>query len=94
MSELAQLTIAKNIATNGRTFCVLLCAISLAVYLDRRDDYSRLLAVFSALPIGLGYLKEWVLIVNGLQPTFWSRTLGVLVVAIPIITTIRLILLV
>lgn len=94
MTELERLTIAKNIATNGRTFCALLCAICIAVYLDRRDDFSRLLALSAALPIGLGYLKEWIMILNGMRHGFWSRTLGILIVAFPVITTIRLLLLV
>ncbi|CAA2140471.1 hypothetical protein [Hyphomicrobium sp. ghe19] len=58
MSELERLTILKNIATNGRTFCVLLCAICLAVYLDKRDGSYVWLAIIAAWPIAVSYVLE------------------------------------
>jgi hypothetical protein len=58
MNELDRVTILKNIATNGRTFCVLLCAICLAVYLDKREPSQISLAIMAAWPIGASYIAE------------------------------------
>lgn len=58
MTEAERIVVAKNIATNGRTFCVLLFVACLAVYLNTFDLHFLRLAVVSALPIGLLSLVE------------------------------------
>lgn len=87
MSELERLTILKNIAANGRTFCVLLCAICIAVYLDKRDAFHIALAITAAWPIGMSYIAETIYAVGSKSKSiplivFAGNALCVLVVVV------------
>lgn len=58
LSEAEIIARAQNVATNGRTFCILLFAACIAVYLVTKDSAYVPLAVVAALPVGLSYLGE------------------------------------
>ena len=65
MSENYRLLILKNIATNGRTFCVLLCAICLALFLVRQNVAFAKLAVTAALPLAISWTSEIYSLASG-----------------------------
>lgn len=84
MSELERITIARNIASNGRTFCALLCLICLAVFLIEHDRRLVTLAVFSAAPIGLSNLVERA------NSRFWFSVVAGANVGFPIVVILSL----
>lgn len=89
MREQERIAIANNIATNGRVFCALLCAICIAVYLDRRDTYHIFLAITSALPIGVSYLAEAINLARGMNTRLPSIA-GVVNVLLPVVVILNL----
>lgn len=52
------LEVAKNIATNGRLFCLMLFAVSLAAFALGRGSFFGVLAVVSASPVGMSCLVD------------------------------------
>lgn len=49
--------IARNVATNGRLFNVLVCAVMIALAVTKSDTYF-LAALFPAVSVGAAYLAE------------------------------------
>lgn len=52
------LAVARNAATNGRLFCVMLFVACLTVFAVRDDGVFAALAIFAAAPVGLAYLVD------------------------------------
>lgn len=74
------LALAQNITTNGRAFCALLAAISLAVYLKTGSETHVTLAIFAIVPIGISVLADICSITgirNGLSITAYLMTIVV-----------------
>lgn len=74
--SLARLATAQNVATNGRLFCVMLFAISLAAYVTGRGEWFGVLALLSALPVGLSVIAESLD-----SPVIWRVVIGLAVYA-------------
>lgn len=78
---------AKNVATNGRLFSVLLVAISLTMYATGAGRWFALIAVLSALPVGLSCIVDQL-------PRLYGRIASALVygftVAIAIILLVNI----
>lgn len=71
-----QLEIARNVARNGRLFCIILCAVALAAYLVTHAPAFAIVAALCAVPVGLSCLAE------PFQPTTFSAALALAVYVI------------
>lgn len=88
MTDAVRILIAQNIATNGRTFFVMLFAACLAVYLIEHDPLFVRLAVACTLPIGLSSLVE-----RG-SSRFWFGVLNIVYGVVAALVILNLLMLV
>ena len=74
--------VRKNIATNGRLFCVALAVIDLVIYLKTGNRGFAMLAVFAVAPVALAVVTDQI------ANPFHRQVLGYLSTFMPALVTL------